>query len=180
MAAVHRVSSDSKSPKLRIVDTEFGSPHEWVSGTDKRYQRFGEPEDPLPIVRAVIDRSPQRREFCALVPGTLVIPESEFEDEDGVTSMYYALWKQTRRVTLRCGEVDYACFIPKLVLGPDPSSGAPCPIRKLYASVFRIEGCPPTEVYCTSGVVSSGDEFPYVYKKEGFTGLSFETIWEGL
>jgi hypothetical protein len=131
------------------------------------------------IIEAQVDRPAHSRQFCALVPGTLVVPANAFEDASGVTSMYYALWWKTQRIDLHADGAYYACIIPDLTLEPDPRSGAPCHIDAVYASVFRIAGRPPTEIYCTSGVVTGGDEFPHIYKIEGFHGLEFELVWEG-
>ena len=114
-----------------------------------------------------------------MVPGTLTLAADALEGESGLASMYYALWWEQRRVDFSAGGVDYACVVPKLTLEPDPRRGAPCRIDGVFASVFRIAGRPPNEIYCTSGINSGGEELLPVYESEGFHGLDFELVWEG-
>ena len=178
MIRVFRIKASEGSPRLALTDHSEGHPADWVRGL--RIPDFCVRERAAyRVLAARVDRPARHREFCALEPGTLSVPVDALDDESGPTSMYYALWWQQYRIDLEADGMYYACIVPKLTLEPDPRSGAPCPIDGVYASVFRIAGRPPEEIYCTSGVVTGGDEFPGIYHEEGFSGLDFETVWEG-
>ena len=164
---------------MTITDPAAGDPADWVRGINVPNGRFDQ-SGPLRTIDAQIDRPAHAREFCALAPGTLVIPEDALDDESGPTDMYYALWWEQKRIGLKAGAADYACIIPNLTLEPDRCSGAPCPVDGVYASVFRIAGRPPSEIYCTSGIHPvGGNEFLPIYHEGGFRGLDFELVWEG-
>lgn len=178
MIKVFKLTTGKTCPRLTVIDPSASWPSDWVHG-------IGIPGSgeitigKVRVVTAQIDRPPHRREFCALGSGVLAVKEDDLDGDSGPNSMYFALWKETQRVDLDVKGIPFACFIPNLTLEPDPRSGAPCRIDGVYASVFRIAGRPPTEIYCTSGVVVGGDEFPHVYDSEGFSGLDFELVWEG-
>lgn len=178
MIKVFRLETAGTCPRLALTDLSAGSPEDWVRGIDvpDNNQLRG---SRLRVISTAIDRPAQEREFCALTPGTLVVPEQSLDDGSGPNSVYYALWMATQRVDLDVDGTPFVCFIPYVILEPDRRSGAPCPVDRFYFPVFRIAGRPPSEIYCASGVIEGGDEFVHVYETDGFRGLDFELVWQG-
>lgn len=145
------------------------SPHQWVT------EGIFPPSDEAV---ASVDAVPVGRQFCQLTPGALVVPEDALDGPKGPNCVYFGLWYATHRINLRVNDAWFACFVPQMVLPPDTRSGAPCSIGGCYASVFRVEGRRPTEIFCSSDV-GGGDEFRALYDHDGFAGLEFELIWQG-
>ena len=104
---VFRISTSKTAPRLTRVDAS-GRPEDWVRGVNLPEVNTGK----YKIVDEVIDRPPLKREFCALVPGTLVLSTDNFEDESGATSMWYALRWETQRIDLRAAGAYYAAVVP--------------------------------------------------------------------
>jgi len=114
------------------------------------------------------------RQFLAMAPGVLVLPEAAWLDAD---EMYYCCSLGNELLAVKADVGDFAAINPLEVL-PTPVDGeAPCVVDKFYSPVFRIAGRDPRQLFCVEGLGT--DDFKGFYDALRFRGLVFQEIWRG-
>lgn len=126
-------------------------------------------------LRASLDDHPARsRQFCALAPGVLVVPELAWVDAD---EMYYCCSLGSELLAIETPHGYFVGVNPLEILPRAKEGDAPCLVDQFYAPVFRILGREPTDLFCVEGL--GADDFKRIYDESGFRGLVFEEIWRG-
>ena len=163
---LYRIHVDPLAPRLRIDSHEMGI----CDGSEK--------SDLSPMeafVGSVGGPPTSNKQFFAIQKGVLALPENAWAESE---RMYYCC---TAVGELLAVETSFATFrvINALVTVPQLADGAaPCDLS-YCRPIFRIAGNDPTDLFCFDGLGVPGDQFKWIYDNEGFTGLTFERLWQG-
>lgn len=169
MPRIYKVTLAPDCPRLALHETPLNKQLLPFDGGLKSSLSRGAPF-PVHQESAVTDP----RQFWTLAPGVLVYPEQMIGDD--VAGTPYYCWAYHVELLSLVGEHDNFCAMNTEQRFPHPKNGFRFDLNFSYP-LFRLEGEPPTNLYCLEGQAVSDDELRVNCEKFGLKGLVFEEVW---